>query len=989
MVHARAGGMAYAYTDPTSIDYILQCAHDELRRGENQHYRSAEAQYTNHVKELLGNLERYLETCGVRLPAEVREGSKVAAAPMVAGGQESEQAVLGAQQVIQGHCLGGRSAPASVTIGHVKRDIDAVNWQGKAGNNLCAFSNRSACCEWGNLATPCQAERDNGPEITHRVLSRGPIKVPASTLRRAPLPSEQVDAMSDSSSSPLGAAYHHRSAPSYRSVAMTNSDSGVGIFYNTQQATRARAAYPSSSPFMAVDVGTDGSVDSGSAPIVAIIGSGWSSANGARSRECSDSLVLRSPRTPPQFSDHNTGANERGNLYSSGGSGSGSSNIRPTALGATASHDRWGEFGAFVQSVTEMRPNSNMASLESAHAAGCPLPDGVNGALTTARPAAMRNVETSRSGAALASVAETTQRPGVTPRGESQLPDVTSTDNSLTTPPTSVMAAASGGQVRLPPASRGGANAHTSPLPPPVVAQGTGSSAVRALSTAAASPEAGRCRKWANVDADKTLSSSSDIPRSHVSNSPVLQQRRAGEADVGVLQVEYIPSPQQQSRPSEPGYMAHAVVPVHRAAPVPLASQPLYTGGSIGTYALGSHHHTHHDSLSPYPRPSTDGVAVPKMAGTTMMPRCSEKEKLMRRLREVLERSAPAPSPDQLSVMPSAVAQPRRSSLFNSSARSVEEPVKHTEVRHTRAPTSAPMTVLQHPLPICLAGTSVPAAPLWQQTQRMSHHSVPLPNVSCTTSPFDYTNGNGGEDETRTGAWDGSGCPYNLSSKDTRTEPSTFHSVSCGTVQLEEADVKLGGGADRVNSELPRTRHTPMEARHAYRGVGSGDNTATMVMGTPLDDSSAGGEWGRGSRITANSASVRPYTQETVASSFATSLQRHPSSLQVGTSWMRPARNPPLHGTPGTAMPGASAPDEYPPGITNSDIDNGSRLEKDEAQRAHLEYSVVGNGKRIDEQQQSEYESEESAPLIDHSSAPGEKQQLMQRLRMILGRPSE
>lgn len=56
------------FTNPTSIDCVLQRAHDELRRSEALNWNATDEKLSDAVKGLVDNLEVYLAKCGVVLP---------------------------------------------------------------------------------------------------------------------------------------------------------------------------------------------------------------------------------------------------------------------------------------------------------------------------------------------------------------------------------------------------------------------------------------------------------------------------------------------------------------------------------------------------------------------------------------------------------------------------------------------------------------------------------------------------------------------------------------------------------------------------------------------------------------------------------------------------------------------------------------------------------------------------------------------------------
>lgn len=344
----------------------------------------------------------------------------------------------------------------------------------------------------------------------------------------------------------------------------------------------------------------------------------------------------------------------------------------------------------------------------------------------------------------------------------------------------------------------------------------------------------------------------------------------------------------------------------------------------------------------------------------------------MSRLREVLERSVFGKSSVQPSAVPSAVA-----------ACSVgEDQVKHSAPGSTRVPVSA---LVPSPQPL-------------RQNQRTPGYPTPLPGTTKTDDTPDGSanaqrsdsppelkgRGNRG-DGTGGVAWDDSWdflrlataaiseFPHTTSSKGIVSEAATSHSVSRGTVRPED-----GGSMGP-----PRCDHTPKEGGHAYRYVGSSNKAATMTAARPSGGLSACRRWDKGSCTTANGTSSRASATEMIAASFVANAQHYPSPLPVPMSWMRPARSP-----PGIALQGASASDGYPPGLTKSDIDNFTRAE--EVLRARQSHSTGGKRALTDEQQSSQHDDgERQSSSTNFSPAHAEKQQLMQRLRMVLSRHGE
>ncbi|KAK7194674.1 hypothetical protein NESM_000386400 [Novymonas esmeraldas] len=1024
--------MAYVYTDPTSIEYILQRAHDELRRGENQHYRSTEAQFTNHVKELLGNLERYLETCGVRLPAEVQDGGKVTALAVAANEQERERAafvvasgsgLMATQRPSQNRQQSGRSASASASVmtGNNNRS-DRV-----AINNANASLSGPARGGWGNLATPREGLRGDGAAAAERAAQRGRTTAAlSSSPHGSPLRSVAAHSVCGSPSSPLGVVYqrHPHSTADNRSARTTNSESGASILYNSQQATRAHAAYSSGSPSMAVEVAVDTtpqsnmtslmysgdaagvdscSVDSGSAPIVAIIGSrrgAGTSSNRGQEEHLTTSMPPALARPPPEHQSKDGTRNSGGGNSGGGGVGGGGhgpradtvsrsasthltvSNAIAAASGvpdtgvstarAAAGHDRWGEFGTFVQSITESRQNSNLASLQSAAATGYPQPDciGANGTLVAALPSSMRDgesvgappLESVSEPPAAAPLAVAAPSPSVTPKVGFQLPYVLSTGTSMTTPSTPVLAVAAHRQVQLSPLSWGGAKLHTTPIPPSV-AQGGGSSAVRILAVSGAAAElvGGSARVDGDVDGPLSTFSLAGSP------SPAAPQHRSvRDASVEVPRVECIPSPPAQVHSGRPAYLATAPVPAQRAVSMPFASQRLHFGSSGGGADAPEHYQQALRSAIPPP-------ARPALAGS------KEKDLLMRRLRGVLERSTSVTSATQASAQPLAAGAPppqppARAWLVGPATPSPPPPALPAQLPEQRHAASSPV-----------------AAGATDTRDRL----VPAPR-SATSS--EHANADDFDDvvrePSRNESWsvvrlataEASGCPYTSSSKNISSGPATSQSASRGTVQPKDA-----GNGDGGSSGPPRRSHASREARRAHRHGSNSSNhtgTATAMLSGGL---SVGGAWDAGSCTTANSTSAPTHTKDTMAPSFVVSAQRHPPSSLLTTPWMRPTRSPPSQSPLGNGIQGASGSDGYPPGLTKSDIDNGSRVECNEVVKARRRLSVgETQGSLSDTHPTLPRESvDRGSRSVDSSAAGSVKHQLMVRLRTVLGHREE
>ncbi|KAG5490956.1 hypothetical protein JIQ42_00842 [Leishmania sp. Namibia] len=972
--------MAYAYTDPTCIDYILQRGYDELRRGESQHYRSAEAQYANHVKELLGNLERYLEACGVRLPSEVQEGTEISAAAAAADAQESEPTAfsvpprghsVGTQRVSQGLHIGGRSASVSAVVGSAKCSSDAVNRQEVTISNPSAHMSGPVRSEWGNLETPCEAQRDSGAANSHHVAGSGLVAAATSTLWGTPLQSNLAHAMSDTSSPPLTAGNQRHPAPDNRSVHATNSESEASILYNSQQVTRAHAAYSSSSPSMTVDVGADGnaenhiaslvysgdatgvdscSVDSDSAPIVAIIDSGYGGGNGARSRGRSENATMRSPPAPPKLREYYTGEGARGSSYPIASNAiAAASSVSDASAGATrtaAGLDRWGEFGMFVQSITESRHNSNLASLKGVATAGYPPPEGANSA------------------------------PGATPKLSFQLPYVLSTGTSMTTPPTPVLAVVAGRQMHQQQLNWGGAKVQPS-YSPLQVAHGAGSSAVRALVAA----EVVLGSETAGLEGYQRSSPLSGIVSSPIPLAALPRQCGVDEASFGVPQVECIPSPPPHSRPTRPACLTGVAVPMQCAASVSLASHRLRPGGGDGTDSLPHCQRAQLGSVPPHARASAGAVAATAPVASA---RSSEKEQLMHRLREVLKRSAYASSSVQSPAMPSAVAAEQQSSFSKDPTWGIKgKQDGHVAVGSTEAPAPTLVPSPQPPLPSQRMPNDTAPLPSTARTNGTSNESA---NMHRSVYPPEPKNGgvawNRSWDFLRSATVAASGCLYTSSSNDISSKPTTSHGVSCGTARPKDAGDDGGSGS----SALPRHVHQSKGDFRAQRYVSNSDKDAIMTTEPPPDVLRADGGRDLGSCTAASITCARAYIKETIALSQIANAQRHPSSLCAATPSMWPACSTLSHSHPGIAMPDASELDGYPPGLTKSGIGDCSRVEKEKLS-AYQRHSVGQNGGLTDVQLPSQPSGEERRSFST-GTAPShaEKQQLMHRLLIVLNR---
>ncbi|KAG5466664.1 hypothetical protein LSCM1_00833 [Leishmania martiniquensis] len=1028
--------MAYAYTDPTSIDYILQRTYDELRRGESQHCRSTEAQYTHHVKELLNNLERYLETCGVRLPTEVQEGADISVAAAAASAQENEQTafpvperghLVEAQRVSRGYHMTDSSASVPATVSSAKCDRDAVNLQGVTSSNRSAHSSGPVPSGWGNLATPCEAQHGGGAASVHHVTGSRPGAAAPATVCGTSLQSELAHAVSGTSPSYLRAGRQRHPARDSRSAHTTKSESEASILYNSQQATRANAAYSSSLPSMAVDVATDGhaesniaslvysgdaagvescSLDSGNAPIVAIINAGYGDGNGARSRGHGENTKIRSPPAPPKLREYYTGEGARGGLCTSGDGVSRSSSSRPTVsnaiaatsgvsdTGAGAPHtaaglDRWGEFGMFVQSITESRQNSNLASLRSVTAAGYPQPDGVSSAAVSALPTGGQKEEAGSTGASSAPFAMAAPSPGATSKLSFQLPYVLSTGTSMTTPPTPVLDVAAGRQVHQQQQKWGGAKAHTSFMPLQV-AHGAGSSAVRALAAA----EISGGSNTAELEGNRRPSPSSGVVSSPIPLAPLPRQRCVDEAGAGVPQVECIPSPPPHSRASRPACRPGVVSPTQCAAPVSFAGNRLGPGGSDCTDSFPYCQRAQRGSVPPHARASASAASATATPATTLLTRSAEKEQLMRRLQGVLKRPIYAPSSGQSSTVPSAAAAEPQPCVPNDPALGIEgKQNRQVAIGGTRAP--APT----------LTSSSQPAL----QSQRMPNCTAPSPSTTKTSDtsggpvnaqrrvgpPEHESSGHFG-DAAGVLAWNRSwdflrlatialsGCPHTSSSNDI-SEPATSQKVSCSTILPKDA----GGDKDGSSCGFPQGAHQLKDDLRAQRYVGSSDKDAIMTTATPPAARSADGGWNVGSGTRASIVSVRGYAKEIVAPSSIVNAQRHPPSSITATSSTRPTRSTPPHSPSCIVMRSASSFDGYKPDLANSGIDNFSGAEQEKL-RAYKRQSMSRKGGLTDAQHQPQrHDGGSQSFSTDLAPSHAEKQQLMHRLRILLSRSDE
>lgn len=897
--------MAYVYTDPTSIDYVLQRAHDELRRGESQHYRSTEAQYTHHVKELLGNLERYLETCGVRLPADVQEGAEMFAAASAA----NEQAAAVVAAAIAAANTPSPRAPPPLRSSRAGRSVSSGGVEEASSGSPSGSPDVSVRTGWGSVAL-------------------------GSRLVAAYAPT-----------SPLGPAYHGHLPADNRSVRTTNSEYGTSTIHNSQQATRAHPACSSSSPSNAAEGNAESnitslmfsgeadggnaqsySLDSGSAPIVPIVGSGGgggSSAAAGRGRE--DAAGSRSSRALPNPSDTQAGARGASeadtnhststhptvsNALAAAGTPETGSLARP-AGGGGAGHDHWGDFGTFVQSITDSRLNSNLASLQSAvAAAACPLPDGVStsGALMTAIPAAMRDADPggptpavpAGAKAPAVSVPAAAGAPGsaVVPRTGFQLPYVFSTDTSITTPSSPVLAVVPGRHAPSPLGGGGPASGCASdgpqspPLPLPLqVAHGAGSSAVRVLVTAAGVSSGG-----AEAGGESLLPPSAAAPAA-------LLPAALHEGEVRA-RVDRIPSPPQGANPHRQPAPPHSVVavPVHRAA-----SGPAVMGGGYGY----------------------------------------DKEQLMRRLRQVLDRPASVGPPTDHSMAPSAAGAGGQTPLSDTDA---------WGARDREEASNAVVQVMLLPAPplpsrAWLVGTNAPPSPP-SHPQPPAHFLRPTATANRTRgkeagdppacaaragSPTDPGAGDGAvrgfsQDELwsvlRLASEAASGRPYTVSSRDHSSGPPVSRTASHGTVQPRET-------GDEENSGSRRSRGQAQTVA-GPRGTGSHETTSPAAASTVDSSAAPSASAVRGHRATPPSAVVTP--------------------------WARPTRGSSSHQLPiAAAAPAVPSRGGYPPGPVTGDVGGGSRA----GEETPVRQSASG----------------------DSGTPSAVKLDLMQRLRSVLSRP--
>ncbi|KPA85951.1 hypothetical protein ABB37_00249 [Leptomonas pyrrhocoris] len=366
--------MANPYADPTSIDYILQRAQDELRRGENQHLRAAEAQYTNHVKELLGNLERYLETCGVQLPAEVITGSEATAAAAAAFDEpnvhrEAVRSSLSSQAAVG--LLGGphiylplhkRSLSASAAPNNVCGYRDS-----QSGNGPLAGENPHPRVGWNTLATPTEASQlDHSTDERRAEFATNAAAAALRYVRSEPAGGGLMTSLgSHDIHSPVSPQLRQEMARRLSSAnaeddcRRSENDSVIGNSFNWQHVQQLHT-HPQVASLDVVSLreGQGSSMVRGSSPLVATVCSPPPMHAQQQRTPFTAALVNSSnPHPSPQAAVAHARSVSLNAVAASNGAHVGSGT------------DTWGDFGQFVQSITESRINGNWATLPSATAA--------------------------------------------------------------------------------------------------------------------------------------------------------------------------------------------------------------------------------------------------------------------------------------------------------------------------------------------------------------------------------------------------------------------------------------------------------------------------------------------------------------------------------------------------------------------------------------------------------------------------------------------
>ncbi|KAL7710636.1 hypothetical protein N2W54_000106 [Lotmaria passim] len=659
--------MANPYADPTSIDYILQRAQDELRRGGNQHYRAAEAQYTNHVRELLGNLERYLETCGVQLPAGVITGTEAAAAVAAAStinevDSEHDAARSSPNNQVQNGSLGTKHSYPSPPSRSLSASVAVENVRGSRGSTS----------GWGTLATPTAAQ-----QLDH-----------AGDDKRAEL------------TSVAAAIQRIKSKPAGAGLTISRGSSRMCSPVSPKQQQEVAGRRPSAD------------------------------AEDLSCRNMQNNAVGSSHHTPPQEDRLPSPPGDvGGNLLpvrpqqdtmhteSQGHSGdahvsleTASAHARSVSLNAVAAGsgvhvssgaDQWGDFGQFVQSITESRMNSNFNSLQSAAAAASPTPAGYTTNTGNTIPpitTITRSHESTTTTTATVTTISTTAFAvsaallPVSPEIGFQLPHVLVTASSSVSPPLKDLQHAQQQQQQV------GHRGISSPLD---VGGGTSTGAVLLGSVGAQdvsthlSHEHPTTTTTPEVMSIRSHSPSLSVQPAHgTGNNDMLALAAASTGASGEKKspVEHVPSPSQQRRATIPQVQVPtAVLPMQRAASLPVADYlPYGKGGSpfyphilrVGTSFSLSTSRTHPNSPSQMPsrKSSVPAQAVPsppppppqlaqqsesavemvddvatepfrfsppapprRIDDAETVTRSQEKEQLMRRMRGVLDKASLSP----------------------------------------------------------------------------------------------------------------------------------------------------------------------------------------------------------------------------------------------------------------------------------------------------------------------------------------------------------
>ncbi|KPI86329.1 hypothetical protein ABL78_4595 [Leptomonas seymouri] len=619
--------MANFSADPTSIDYILQRAQDELRRGENQHCRATEAQYTNHVKELLGNLERYLETCGVQLPAEVITGSKVMAA---AAATLNEASVLHEvvrspfDSQLKGGAYGCKqifltpynySIPASTALNNARGRHDSMPGRGAAGNGSCVSENAHPRAGWGTLATPTEAQQQLGRAADVKESDFVNVSAVAPIRRDKPEPATgglMTSLGSINNHSPVSPKLRPGKIGRFLSTSVDDrswyneSGSGPGNCYVSQQHMPLQmVSSPSPHPLQGRGAAN---------PTVATSDTTLVCEGHSIGTVCG-SLPLGTTIGSPLAEGKNGSANVRGSPLPLRQQQQRTPHAEPLVHGVTSrphaeagsESDPWGDFGHFVQSITESRINSNLTSMQSAAAATYSAPtnlvsssDDSHARLVTATTTtATRNHESTRIATATSKSTATSNAgvvpPTAKPEAGFQLPYVLVTATSPISVSTKDLHPAQQQQRR---------SAHRSTCSP--------LSADYNAFPSEGHPESGSAQDESEHFFQGQPTTTTDVT-SISSRSPSLPLQAAfgagsnavraliaatTETDEGVERpipkdglhffltqvapVEHAPSPPRQRHFSNPQLQFPAVmaaVPVQRAASLPTADCPLYKKG--------------------------------------------------------------------------------------------------------------------------------------------------------------------------------------------------------------------------------------------------------------------------------------------------------------------------------------------------------------------------------------------------------------------------